>query len=152
MLILDQVRDPGNLGTLLRTALAGGMTGVVCMKGTVDPWSPKVVRATMSAAFKLPLVVDVEPEALRPLLQRSSLPLYFLVPGTPKVYFDVIYPDAYGIVVGNENKGISPALKACHGEEISIPLIGPIESLNAGVAGGIVIYEALRQKVLRDAQ
>ncbi len=152
LLILDQVQDPGNLGTLFRTALAGGMTGVICMKGTVDPWNPKVVRATMGAAFKLPVAADVVPEALLPLLQRGSLPLYFLIPGTPKVYFDVVYPDAYGIVVGNENSGISPALKACQGEEISIPLIGPIESLNAGVAGGIVMYEALRQKVLRETQ
>lgn len=149
LLILDRIQDPGNMGTLFRTALAGGVTGIICAKETVDPWNPKVLRASMGAVLKAPFLKDLEDEEVCALLEKFDLPLYCCHPRGRASCFDVEFPSAHALVISNESRGLSPRfLKACQ-QLVQIPLVGPVESLNAAVAGAIVIYEALRQNLHR---
>lgn len=149
LLILDRVQDPGNMGTLFRTALAGGITGIICTKETVDPWNPKVLRASMGAVLKAPFLKDMEDEAVCSLLERYELPVYCCHPRGKVSCYDVEFPAAHALVISNESRGLSHNfLKASH-QLVRVPLVGPVESLNAAVAGAIVIYEALRQNLPR---
>jgi RNA methyltransferase, TrmH family len=149
LLILDRVQDPGNMGTLFRTALAGGVTGIICAKETVDPWNPKVLRASMGAVLKAPFLKDLEDEEVCALLEKFELPLYCCHPRGKASCFDIEFSNAHALVISNESRGLSPHfLKNCH-QLVRVPLEGPVESLNAAVAGAIVIYEALRQNLQR---
>ncbi len=145
LLILDSVQDPGNLGTLFRTSLAGGMTGVVCTKGSVDLFNPKTLRSTMGAVFNLPHLKEIDPGYLIQVLQELNIPIYCCDPGGEVLYYDVDFAISFAVVIGNESRGISPIIKEKCSQIISIPLEGSVESLNASVAGAIIIYEALRQ-------
>ena len=145
VLILDSLQDPGNLGTLFRTALAAGVTGVICTRETVDPLNPKVLRASMGAVFKMPFLKDKEPGDISSMLKQRGLPLYGCHPRKGKSCFDIEFPPSHALVIGSESRGISPLLlEECH-KLVTIPLVGPVESLNAATAGAVIIYEALRQ-------
>ncbi len=145
LLILDKIQDPGNLGSLLRTALAGGITGVICAKGTVDIWSPKVLRSTMGAAFRMPIVREQQMEDIFLPLKNKGIPLYSCDPAAAVSCFEVKFPASYGLVIGNESKGISANFKGESCQQVKIPLLNSVQSLNAAAAGAIIIYEALRQ-------
>jgi TrmH family RNA methyltransferase len=143
-LIPDQVRDPGNLGTLLRTAAAAGVQAVLLPPGTVDAFAPKVVRAGMGAHFRLP-VRSMTWDAIRSLCTESQLKVLVADMDGPD-YWQSDLQQPLALVIGGEAEGPSaPALALAHGK-ISIPMPGGSESLNAAVAGAVLMFETVRQR------
>lgn len=146
LLVSDGVSDPGNLGTLIRTAECSGVGGVVLLKGTVDPYSPKVVRSTMGSIFRVPLyfaqVQDIE-QALKEYSVVATV-----LDGSKDLY-DVDFPEKVAVVVGNEAHGVSKEVADLSQIRVLIPMCGQSESLNASVAGSVVMYEIFRQKRLK---
>ena len=146
LLICDGVSDPGNLGTLIRTAECSGVRGIVLLKGTVDPYSPKVVRSTMGSIFRMPVyfaqVRDIEER-----LGDYSL-IATVLDGSEDLY-DITFPKKTAVVVGNEAHGISKEIADMAQIRTLIPMCGKAESLNASVAGSVVMYEIFRQKRLK---
>jgi TrmH family RNA methyltransferase len=144
VLVLDRLRDPGNLGTLLRSAAAAGVNAVYLTPETVDPWNPKVVRAGMGAQFRIPLI-PLDAGILGELCQR--LPRRVLASAAATRSYDMIsWTGAAALVIGGETEGISPQLKEWGTEEVGIPLAHGVESLNAAVAGSVILFEAARQR------
>ena len=146
LLICDGVSDPGNLGTLIRTAECCGVGGVVLLKGTVDPYSPKVVRSTMGSVFRTP-VYFAEADDLRKYLSDYAITATVL-DGSEDLY-EIEFPKKTAVVVGNEAHGISKDVADMAELKILIPMCGKAESLNASVAGSVTMYEIFRQKRLR---
>ncbi len=146
LLVLEHVQDPGNVGTLFRTAEAAGAGGVILDRETADPYSPKVLRATMGAIFRLPFVIsDDLPGLLRQLkAQGFSLTAAHLA-GT-EFYDAVSYPARTAFLIGNEGNGLSEEITSLADKKVRIPMEGRTESLNAAVAGALLLYEAYRQK------
>lgn len=148
-LILDAVQDPGNVGALLRSAEAAGVGETLCMRGTADVYSPKVVRAAMGAHLYLPLRVDLEWEALTPELEGISH-VYAATAHAHTPYYAVDWCVPAALIIGNEAHGISPQGLSRATTHLSIPMQGRTESLNAAIAGSIILFEALRQKMTRN--
>ena len=146
VLVLDRLRDPGNLGTLLRAAAGAGVNAVYLSPETVDPWNPKVVRAGMGAHFRVPLI-PLDAGALDELRQR--LPRRVVAaPGPARPYDAVDWTGPAALVIGGEAEGVGPELEAWGTEEVGIPLAHGVESLNAAVAGAVILFEAARQRRL----
>lgn len=143
-LILDGWRDPGNLGTALRTAEAAGADWVALTEGTVDPFSPKVVRAGMGAHFRLPVFADWRWSEIRRILR--SVPVYLADAAASLAYDDVDWTRPSALVVGGEAHGVRDAARQTGATEIAIPMAGQVESLNAAMAAGIIMMEAARQR------
>jgi RNA methyltransferase, TrmH family len=144
ILVLDQLRDPGNLGTLLRSAFAAGVDEVLLSEGSADPYNPKVVRAAMGAHFRLPLQSGLDWPAIA--RQCAGLTLLLADASGDVAYdrWDWHRPSA--LIVGGEAEGASPAARAAAANRIFIPMQGATESLNAAVAGSIILFEAARQR------
>lgn len=138
ILLLDGVQDPGNLGTLVRTAEALGLGGVVCLPGTVDPWNPKAVRAAAGSAFRVPLLYRARGEALDRIGALGAA-LWAADPtGEPFSRGDRA-PTRLALALGNEARGVSgPVLEAAD-RRVSVPMAGRVESLNVAVAGAILM-------------
>ncbi len=142
LLIPDQIRDPGNLGTLLRTAVAAGVQAVCLPPETTDAFAPKVVRSGMGAHFRLPIhtMTWEEIEA-----RTKGLQVYLAdMDGTSCWATDLRQPLA--LIVGGEAEGASEEARKLTTQEISIPMQGRVESLNAGVAGSVLMFEVMRQR------
>jgi len=139
-LVLDGIADPGNLGTLLRTAEAAGVAAAYLMPGTVDAYNPKVVRAAMGAHFRLPLL-ETTWEALP--VEAASVWVADLAGET---YTQVNWRAAQAIIIGSEADGPSEAALTFTPNRVTIPMPGRAESLNAAVAAGILLFEAARQR------
>lgn len=142
-LLVDGVQDPGNLGTILRTAEAAGARPVLLAPNTVDVYSPKVVRAGMGAHFRLPLLVATWPEIATALSGRRVW-LAEAQGGTP--YYEVDWTEPAALIVGNEARGVGPEAAALATGSVTIPMVGPTESLNAAVAAAVILFESLRQR------
>lgn len=142
-LILDGLQDPGNVGTIWRTADAFGADGLLLTHHCADPWHWKTVRATMGAAFRLP-VWELEPEELAPLLTRSGLPLFGTALRTDTVDLREFQGGPAAVVIGNEGQGISPELLALCQQTWKIPMEPRCESLNAAAAAAVVLWELYR--------
>lgn len=141
VLVLDAVQDPGNFGTLARTAEALGAVGLVALPGTVDPWNPKSVRAAMGSTFRLP-VVEAGWDELAPFLhQHGAETLAAVVGGTP---LGDDRPRRAALVLGNEGAGVGDQTRARADRAVGIPLRGRAESLNVAAAGAILLHELLR--------
>jgi TrmH family RNA methyltransferase len=141
VLVLDAVQDPGNFGTLARTAEALGAMALVALPGTVDPWNPKSVRAAMGSTFRLP-VVETGWDALGPwLAERGVRTLAAVVGGEP---LGDGRPGRAALVLGNEGAGVGDETRARADRAVGIPLRGRAESLNVAAAGAILLYELLR--------
>ena len=139
-LILDGLQDPGNVGTVWRTADALGADGLILVNGCADPWNPKTVRATMGACFRLP-VYEMGVEALSFLLERSGLPLYATALLADTV--DVRRADLRrcAVVIGSEGRGVSEGLLSMSQKTLKIPMRERCESLNAASAATVVLWE-----------
>ena len=146
LLALDGVQDPGNVGTMLRTALGLGAAGVLALKGTADLTNPKVIRSAMGASFRLPAVAATPEEFLAwARLQRAELWVADSSGETPDRLLRGRTDRApLALVLGNEGAGVSPTLDAAADRRIAIPLSGTVESLNVAVAAGILLYEVTR--------
>ena len=146
LVVLEDLQDPGNAGTILRTADAAGADGILCSKGTVDFYSPKTVRASMGSIFHLPVVQSQSfAEALAGLREHGVHLLAAHLQGS-RPHFEADYSGGCAIMIGNEGNGLTPEAAALADERVRIPQPGRAESLNASVAAGILIYEALRQR------
>ncbi len=145
-LLLDEVQDPGNLGTILRTAESAGVKGIFLGKGTVDPYNPKVVRAAMGSVFRLPLISLPLPEVFS-LLQKWDVQLIGTSPHAGKMPFELRFPSKVAFVLGNEGRGIAPGHLAMLDTHVMIPMPGKTESLNVAVTGAILLYERIRQQM-----
>ncbi|CAN5771358.1 RNA methyltransferase [soil metagenome] len=143
-LLLDQVRDPGNAGTLLRSAEAAGVDLVLFGAETVDPFNDKVVRAGMGAHFRLPLRVCADWPAVQSWLAPHQR-LYLAQADATIAYDQVDWRLPAVLVVGGEAEGASPQVRMM-AQPIAIPMQGKVESLNAGIAGAIILFEAARQR------
>jgi TrmH family RNA methyltransferase len=138
VLVLDAIQDPGNVGTLIRTAAALGAGTVVALPGTADPWSAKVVRGAAGGHFHVHVTVATLPELLA-ALGGAGVPLWAADAGGRPVR-SLPAPDALALAVGNEGAGITPAVRGAAAEVVSLPMAPGVESLNVGVAAGILLY------------
>lgn len=144
MLVADEIQDPGNMGTLLRTAVGAGVHGLLVVEGSVDVYNPKVLRSSMGAVFHLPHWLVTRRQALD--LARangSTLVIADLVDSNN--YWKARYPQNMALVIGNEARGVHPDFRDAALLRVQIPLLGPVESLNAPVAAAVLLYEILRQ-------
>lgn len=141
VLVLDAVQDPGNFGTLARTAEALGAVGLVALPGTVDPWNPKSVRAAMGSTFRLP-VVEAAWDDLAPWLARRGVRTLAAVVGAGPLGDG--RPRRAALVLGNEGAGVGDETRARADAAVGIPLRGRAESLNVAAAGAILLHELLR--------
>lgn len=144
--VLDGVQDPGNAGTIIRTADAIGADGVILTKGSVDIYSDKVVRASMGSIFHLPILQDVEPAVIGELAKREGWQLLATaLDETAQPLFAADFRQSSAIIFGNEGQGVSKELLAV-AQKVYIPMYGRAESLNVGVSAAVVLYEAVRQR------
>lgn len=143
LLALDHLQDPGNLGTLLRTALAAKVSGVVLAQ-CADPWQPKVLRAAAGASFALPIrqVPNLEPVLAEAHQQGLRTMATCVAGGLPYTQLDWSLPSL--LVLGNEGAGLSAAVLSCCQVEVSIPHSAAVDSLNVAVAGALLLFERLR--------
>ena len=148
VVLLADVRDPGNAGTLLRSAVAAGSSGVVFAKGSVDPFNPKSVRATAGLLFRVPLVHEVALEDALGVLKARGFFVVGAAVGAAVAPEDVDLTQAVALVLGNESWGIEAGARSLLDEVVGIPMPGPAESLNVGIAGSILLFEAVRQRRL----
>ena len=145
IVVLAGLQDPGNLGTILRSAEAFGATGVVSLPGTVNAWNPKAVRASAGSVFRVPLLKISGQEALTGLREAGVRLLTTTVQGAqPANLANLAEPVA--IIIGNEGSGVSADLASKSDGAVTIPCPGPVESLNAAVAASLLLYEAARQR------
>lgn len=145
VLILDEIRDPGNLGTILRTALAAGCDSAILLPGAVDPYSPKVVRAAMGAHFRLP-ILEVGWGEIGQLLEQHNLQAFLATAGEGQAYTQADFRQPLALIIGSEARGASPQAQGLAGQPVHIPMPGKIESLNAAIAAGILLFEVVRQR------
>lgn len=144
VLIADQVRDPGNLGTLLRTAAAAGVQAVLLGPGTVDVYSPKVVRTGMGAHFRLP-VFNLDWQAILKIC-HPGLKIYLAEAGSGAACWQLDLRQPVALVVGGEADGAGPEARQAADGLVKIPMPGQSESLNAAVAASILMFEIVRQR------
>jgi TrmH family RNA methyltransferase len=144
VLILDQIRDPGNLGTLLRTAAAAGVRVALLAPGTSDPFAPKVVRAGMGAHFRLP-VLEIDWDEIEAFCTSAGLPV-FLADMRGEACWDVDLRAPLALIVGGEAHGAGAPARRLAGRLLGVPMAEGAESLNAAVAGSVLIFEIVRQR------
>jgi TrmH family RNA methyltransferase len=143
------LQDPGNLGTIIRTSSAANVGAVLIGKGSVDPYSPKVVRSTMGSIFQVPIIsLEDLAEALRWLKNNYSFKVIVGDLEASDYYYEENLTGNTVIVIGNENRGPSKSILDIADKSVKIPLLGRTESLNASVAASILIYESVRQRML----
>lgn len=147
--VADALQDPGNLGTIIRTADAVGATAVLVGPGTVDPYSPKVVRATMGSLFHLPVLVRSSLYEDLGRLKAQGVSVFATALRTDRSLYDLDLGGPLAWLVGNEGAGLTPEAQAFATEAVSIPMPGEAESLNASVATAVCLYETLRQRLAK---
>ncbi|MDQ3659474.1 MAG: RNA methyltransferase [Actinomycetota bacterium] len=147
VLVLDEVSDPGNAGTLLRTAVAAGASGVVFTEGSVDPTNPKTVRACAGALFKVPVASGVKLEQVVDLASGAGATVVGAAASAERSLYETDLSGPLAVVVGNEARGLSEDRRTLLDEALSIPMPGPQESLNVSIAGALVLFEAVRQRL-----
>jgi len=149
VLVLAGLQDPGNLGTILRSAEAFGASGVICLPGTVSAWNPKAVRASAGSVFRLPLL-SVEVDECFMHLREAGVKVWTTTVHAAEPADLVHLAGPVAILIGNEGNGVPLELAAKADGALTIPCPGPVESLNAAVAGSLLLYEASRQRSGKD--
>lgn len=145
-LILDNIQDPGNMGTILRTVDSLNIKQIIISKDTTDIYSPKVVRATMGAIFRVNVIeVDSIVKLIKDM-KKHKINVYATDLRTDQNMYDIDYKKS-AIIIGNEANGINEEILKAVDKKIRIPMVGKTESLNAAVATGIILYEAFREKL-----
>ena len=144
--VLDRLQDPGNIGTIIRTADAAGYGLVAVMKGTADVFSPKVVRAAAGSLFRVPVVFMNDYDELVTFVRAAGVKLAATCFDTDRYYYEEDLRENVALIIGNEGNGISPELIGRADIKIKIPMAGSIESLNAAVAAAVLMYETVRQR------
>lgn len=143
---LDDVQDPGNLGTILRTVDSIGLNQIIVSKGTADSFNSKVVRSTMGAIFRIKVIEVEDLKQTIKIIKKQNFKLMVTSLQTENSIYDIDFNKKI-IVIGNEANGVSKEIQEMADEKAKIPMLGKTESLNASVAAGIVMYEYVRQKI-----
>lgn len=146
LLVLENLQDPGNLGTIIRTGEGAGITGVIMSRGTVDVYNPKTIRSTMGSVYRVPFVYE---EDLRETLKRlrdSGVRSYAAHLTAKKDYDTFSFREGTAFLIGNEGNGLSEELAGLADDLLKIPMEGQVESLNASIAAALLMYEAHRQR------
>lgn len=143
--VADKIQDPGNMGTIIRTAHAAGALGVIYTKGTVDIFNDKTLRSTMGSIFNVPIIADNDLNIIKEL-KSKGFDLIVSSLDTDNNFYDINLCGNVMICVGNEGNGVSKELIELADEKIKIPMPGGAESLNVAVATSIMLYEIVRQK------
>ena len=145
LLVLENLQDPGNLGTILRTGEGAGVTGIIMSRDTVDIYNPKVIRSTMGSIFRVPFVYADDMNEVIRFLKKNQITTYAAhLDGTNYTKED--YNKGTAFFIGNEGNGLSRELTRAADHMIRIPMNGKVESLNAAMAAGLLMYEARRQR------
>lgn len=146
LLILEDIQDPGNLGTMVRTAEGAGIDGIIMTKGTVDIYNPKTIRSTMGSVYRMPFLYTEElPEVMQKLRERG-IKMYAAHLKGEQFYHQLNFKQAAAFLIGNEGNGLKEETAAAADVYMKIPMEGKVESLNAAVASVILMYEAARQR------
>lgn len=145
-LVLENLQDPGNLGTMMRTAEGAGVTGVILSKGSVDMYNPKTIRSTMGSIYRVPFLYAEDLKEVLKILSEKGVQSFAAHLDGKQTYDCEDYNGGTAFLIGNESNGLSSELAACADTYIRIPMEGKLESLNAAVAAAILMYEAYRQR------
>lgn len=148
-LLCDKVQDPGNLGTIIRTAHAAGVTGIILTKGTVDIYNDKTIRSTMGSIFYMPVIHDNDLSFLKEL-KSKGFKLVATSLEESKDFFDEDLSGKIILSVGNEGNGISDEIFSLADKKVKIPMPGGAESLNVAVATSIILFEKVRQSLIKN--
>ncbi len=146
VLVLENIQDPGNLGTILRTGEGAGVTGIVMSADTVDIYNPKTIRSTMGSVYRMPFCYAEDMDQVMRNLKQQGISVYAAHLKGSADYDAVDYRGSCGFLIGNEGSGLSERLAAQADGYIRIPMCGEVESLNAAVASAVLMYEAFRQR------
>ena len=147
ILILESLQDPGNLGTILRTGEGAGIDGVILNRTSVDPYMPKVIRSTMGSIYRMPVAVADDLTEVVEKMREEGMRVYAAHLKGKKSYYEQDYCKGTCFMIGNEANGLTDALADMATDYILIPMSGQVESLNAGVASALLMYEAKRQRM-----
>ena len=145
-LLLDEVQDPGNMGTIIRTADAFGIDGIIVVEGCVDIYNPKVVRSTMGSIFRVPIYYEADGIDAINKLKKENITIYSTSLKGSQYIQDIDFKKGCTLIIGNESRGVCKALYTLADKLIKIPMVGEAESLNAAVASSIIMYEVMRQR------
>lgn len=146
ILVLDNLQDPGNLGTIFRTAEAAGVTGIILSRDCVDIYNPKVIRSTMGAVFRVPFLYVDDLQGTIGELKREEIKVYAAHLKGRKAYDQEDYSAGCAFLIGNEGKGLRDEIAECADHYVIIPMQGRAESLNAAVAAAVLMFEVSRQR------
>ncbi len=146
LMILEDIQDPGNLGTIVRTGEGAGITGVIASRKTVDLFNSKTIRSTMGSVFRVPFLYVESLEEMVGLLHRRKIKVYAAHLEGEKYYDSFSYESGTAFLIGNEGNGLSRGTASLADACIRIPMEGKVESLNAAVAASLLMYEAHRQR------
>lgn len=146
-LILEKISDPGNLGTMIRTADAAGADAVILSEGCVDLYNSKVIRSTMGSVFHLPIYQNINLELFADELKKNNVRIFAAHLDGINYHYNVDLKSGAAVLIGNEANGLTAEITKKADELVKIPLVGKAESINASVACGILIYEAVRQRL-----
>ena len=146
ILAIDGIQDPGNLGTIIRTADSANLKQIIVSKNTVDSYSPKVIRSTMGAIYRVNIIETENLVETLEKLKEAGFKVVTTSLDTDNSVYDISY-DKSIVVIGNEANGVSKEVQDMSDYKVKIPMLGKTESLNASVAAGIMIYEYVREKI-----
>jgi TrmH family RNA methyltransferase len=143
---LDRIQDPGNLGTLVRTAEAAGVQGIFSFAGSADAFSPKTLRSSMGSAFRLPILPDVSGLGVIETCRKHGLQTVVATGEADLSHYDYDWRQPTLLILGNEGRGASTEIMSACDARVRIPLHAPVESLNVAAAGAAILFEAVRQR------
>jgi RNA methyltransferase, TrmH family len=146
VVILHQVNNPVNVGAIIRTAEAAGVTGMITTAHTADPFSPKALRGSMGSAFRLPIWMGAQFDVVVGWCVEQGIRTSCADAGGKKLYTDIDWRKSVALIIGPESEGLSAEEIAAAGTAVRIPMQGKTESLNVAVATGVILYEAARQR------
>lgn len=145
-LFLEDIQDPGNLGTMIRSGEAAGITAVIVSNGTVDLYNPKTIRSTMGSIYRVPFFAADDLKQTICTMKEQGMKLYAAHLKGNRSYDEPDYRQKCGFLIGNEGKGLTEEIAGLADEYIRIPMEGSVESLNAAIAAAVLMYEVNRQK------
>lgn len=148
-ILLENLQDPGNLGTIFRTGEAAGVDGIIMSGQTVDVYNPKTIRSTMGSVYRVPFVYTDDICGAICTLQKHGVSVYAAHLKNSKCYDECDYRASCAFLIGNEGNGLSEEVAGCADTYLKIPMKGSVESLNAAVASSILLYEAYRQRRIK---
>lgn len=146
LMVLDNLQDPGNLGTIFRTAEAAGVTGIIMSKDCVDIYNPKTIRSTMGAIYRMPFLIAEDLSEMIGKIQQRQIRVYAAHLEGKNTYDQENYRTGCAFLIGNEGNGLRREIAECADCWIRIPMVGQVESLNAAIAASVLMFEVSRQR------